>query len=50
MGSGRFQRREGKPGVIEQHLIQAFSKPYVILPGTDIVGTYDDVDALRKAA
>ena len=45
MGSGHFQRREGKPGVIEQQMIQAFAKPYVILPGSDIVGTYDDVDA-----
>lgn len=45
MGSGHFQRREGKPGVIEQQMIQAFAKPYVILPGSDIVGTYDDLDA-----
>ncbi len=44
MGSGHFQRREGKPGVIEQQMIQAFAKPYVILPGSDIVGTYDDLD------
>ncbi len=45
MGSGHFQRREGKPGVIEQQMIQAFVKTYVILPGSDIVGTYDDLDA-----
>jgi hypothetical protein len=45
MGSGHFQRREGKAGVIEQQMIQAFTKPYVILAGSDIVGTYDDVDA-----
>jgi hypothetical protein len=45
MGSAHFQRREGKPGVIEQQMIQAFAKPYVILPGSDIVGTYDDLDA-----
>ncbi len=45
MGSGHFQRREGKPGMIEQQMIQAFVKPYVILPGSDIVGTYDDLDA-----
>ena len=45
MGSGHFQRREGKPGVIEQQMIQAFANPYVILPGSDIVGTYDDLDA-----
>jgi hypothetical protein len=45
MGSGHFQRRDGKPGVIEQQMIQAFAKPYVILPGSDIVGTYEDLDA-----
>jgi hypothetical protein len=45
MGSGHFQRRDGKPSVIEQQMIQAFAKPYVILPGSDIVGTYDDLDA-----
>jgi hypothetical protein len=44
MGSGHFQRREGKPGAIEQQMIQAFTKPYVILPCSDIVGTYDDLD------
>jgi hypothetical protein len=45
MGSGHFQRREGKPGAIEQEMIQAFVKAYVILPGSNIVGTYDDLDA-----
>lgn len=45
MGSGHFQRREGKPGVIEQQMIQAFTKPYVIVAGSNIVGTYDDLDA-----
>jgi hypothetical protein len=45
MGSGHFQRRDGKPSLIEQQMIQAFVKPYVILPGSDIVGTYDDLDA-----
>jgi hypothetical protein len=45
MGSGHFQRREGKPGTIEQQMIQAFVKPYVILAGSDVVGTYDDIDA-----
>jgi hypothetical protein len=44
MGSGHFQRREGKPGAIEQQMIQAFARPYVILPGSNIVGTYDDLD------
>ncbi|MGJ5820796.1 hypothetical protein [Paludibaculum fermentans] len=44
MGSGHFQRREGKPGLIEQQMIMAFVKPYVILPGSDIVGGYDDLD------
>ena len=45
MGSGHFQRREGKPGAIEQQMIQAFVRPYVILPGSDIVGAYDDLEA-----
>jgi hypothetical protein len=45
MGSGHFQRREGKPGAIEQQMIQAFVKPYVILTGSNIVGGYDDLDS-----
>lgn len=45
MGSGHFQRRDGKPGVIEQQLLTAFVKPYILIAGSDIVGTYDDVDA-----
>lgn len=44
MGSGHFQRREGKPGLIEQQMLQAFVKPYVILAGSDTVGAYDDLD------
>lgn len=44
MGSGHFQRRDGKPGLIEQQMLQAFVKPFVILPGSDIVGTYEDLD------
>lgn len=44
MGSGHFQRRDGKPGVIEQQMLTAFVKPYIVIAGSDIVGTYDDVD------
>jgi hypothetical protein len=44
MGAGHFQRREGKPGLIEQQMMSAFVKPYIVIAGTDIVGTYDDVD------
>ncbi len=44
MGAGHFQRREGKPGLIEQQMLAAFVKPYVVIPGSNIVGTYDDLD------
>jgi hypothetical protein len=44
MGAGHFQRREGKPGVIEQQMLAAFTTPYVMIAGSDVVGTYDDVD------
>lgn len=45
MGAGHFQRRGGKPGLIEQQMLAAFVKPYVVIAGSDVVGTYDDVDA-----
>jgi hypothetical protein len=45
MGSGHFQRRDGKPGAIEQQMMAASVKPYIVIAGSDIVGTYDDVDA-----
>ena len=45
MGAGHFQRRYGKPGVIEQQMLTAFVKPYIVIAGSDVIGTYDDVDA-----
>jgi hypothetical protein len=44
MGAGHFQRHDGKPGLIEQQMLGSFVKPYVIVAGSDIVHTYDDVD------
>jgi hypothetical protein len=44
MGAFHFQRRDGKPSVIEQQMLNAFVKPYVIIAGSDVVHTYDDVD------
>jgi hypothetical protein len=44
MGAGHFQRRDGKPGVIEQQMLTAFVKPYIVIAGSDVVGTYDDVE------
>jgi uncharacterized iron-regulated protein len=45
MGSLHFQRRDGKPTVIEQQMLTASVKPYIVIAGSDVVGTYDDVDA-----
>ena len=44
MGAGHFLRRDSKPGLIEQQMLSAFVKPYVIIAGSDVVRTYDDVD------
>ncbi len=44
MGAGHFLRRDGKPGVIEQQVLGSFAKAYVIVVGSDVVHTYDDVD------
>ena len=45
MGEGHFRRSGGRPGAIENELLMAFVKPYVILPGSDMVRGYDDVDS-----
>ena len=45
MGEGHFRRSGGRPSAIENELLMAFVKPYVILPGSDIVRGYDDVDS-----
>jgi hypothetical protein len=44
MGEGHFRRSAGRPGAIENELLMALVKPYVILPGSDMVGGYDDLD------
>jgi hypothetical protein len=46
MGAGHFVRRgDGKPGLIEQQMRAAFIQPYVIIAGSNIVGTYEDLDS-----
>jgi hypothetical protein len=45
MGAGHFMRREGKPGLVEQQVLGSFAKGYVIIAGSDVVHTFDDVDA-----
>ena len=44
MGAGHFRRTAGRPGMVENELLMALVKPYVILPGNDMVGGYDEVD------
>jgi hypothetical protein len=44
MGGGHFQRTAGHPGFIERELLTAFVQPYVIIPGSNMVGSYDDLD------
>ena len=44
MGEGHFRRSAGRPGAIENELLMAFVKPYVILPGSNFVRGYDDED------
>ena len=44
MGEGHFRRSGGRPGAIESDLLMALVKPYLIIPGSNMVGGYDDVD------
>jgi hypothetical protein len=44
MGEGHFRRSGGRPGAIENELLMAMVKPYVIRPGSNMVRGYDDVD------
>ncbi|MGO9229097.1 MAG: hypothetical protein ACLQKA_07795 [Bryobacteraceae bacterium] len=44
MGEGHFRRSGGRPGAIENELLMAFVKPYVILAGSNTVRGYDDLD------
>jgi hypothetical protein len=45
MGEGHFRRSAGRPGAIESELLMAFVKPYVIIPGSNMVRGYDDLDS-----
>jgi hypothetical protein len=44
MGGGHFSRSGGRPGGIENELLMALVKPYVIMPGSNMVRGYDDLD------
>ena len=44
MGLGHFRRNADHPGFIENELLMALVKPYVIMPGSNMVGGYDDLD------
>jgi hypothetical protein len=44
-GAGHVQRREGKPGGLEQSLLIAAAKAYVVIPGSNLTGAYDNLDS-----
>jgi hypothetical protein len=44
MGFGHFRRNADRPAFIENELLMALVKPYVIMPGSNMVGGYDDLD------
>jgi hypothetical protein len=44
MGAGHFRRSAGRPGFIENQLLMALVQPYVIMPGSNMVAGYDDLD------
>jgi hypothetical protein len=44
MGAGHFRRSGGRPGSIESSLLMAGAKAYVVVPGSNIVGGFDDLD------
>jgi hypothetical protein len=43
-GAGHFERRAGRPGFTENELLTAWVQPYVIIPGSNMVGGYDNLD------
>jgi hypothetical protein len=45
MGFGHFRRNSGRPGFVENELLMSLVQPYVILPGSNMVRGYDDLDA-----
>lgn len=44
MGSLHFRRTQGKPAAIEEALKRAGATTYVVLPGTNVVGSYNELD------
>jgi hypothetical protein len=44
MGSLHFRRTDGKPSLIEQSLQEAGATTYVVLSGSNVVGSYEDRD------
>jgi hypothetical protein len=44
MGGLHFRRNGGRPGLIENELLTAFVKSYVIVAGSNMVRGYDDLD------
>ena len=49
MGEGHFRRSGSRPGAIENELLMALVKPYVIIPGSNMVHGYDDLDPRSDA-
>ena len=45
MGEGHFRRSGGRTGAIESEFLMALVKPYVIIPGSNMVRGYDDLDS-----
>jgi hypothetical protein len=45
MGEGHFRRNGGRPGAIENELLTAFVKPYVIVAGSNMVRGFEDLDS-----
>jgi hypothetical protein len=43
MGAGHFRRRPG-PGFVEQEILAAGARTYLVVFGTNAVGSYDDLD------
>ena len=44
MGTGHFRRSGGRASSIEGSLLMAGAKAYVVIPGSNIVGGFDDLD------
>lgn len=49
MGAGHFQRSGGRPSLIENELLTALVKLYVIVPGSNMVRGFDDLDPRFEA-